>query len=223
MNLADLAYMNSNMPNQTNVITVAVVEDDPLHRELLCSTLQHTPNMRLLGAYGTAEKAAEGLPLNPPDVVVTDINLPGISGVELVRKLSGVLTKTQFLMLTFYQDGETLFQALEAGAMGYLIKPVKPEELVAALQDVCCGGAPMSGVIARQLVRTFQKPSCPEFKLSPREKEVLGLLVEGRLYKEIADALGVSQSAVRYHIEHIYRKLHVRSRSEAITRYLRKN
>jgi DNA-binding NarL/FixJ family response regulator len=210
------------MSKQAPVITVAVVEDDPLHRELLCSTLQHTAHMRLLGAFGTAEAAAEGLPLNPPDVVITDINLPGISGVDLVRKLSGTLAKTQFLMLTFYQDGETLFKALEAGAMGYLIKPVKPEELIAAVQDVCCGGAPMSGVIARQLVRSFQKPSRPEFKLSPREKEVLDRLVDGLLYKEIADGLGVSQSAVRHHIEHIYQKLHVRSRSEAITLYLRK-
>jgi len=211
------------MSEKPRPITVAVVEDDPVHRELLCTTLKRTPGMRLLGEYGTAEKAAEGLPRHTPDVVVTDINLPGISGVDLVRKLSAALSNTHFLMLTFYQDGETLFHALEAGAMGYLIKPVKPEELIAAVQDVCCGGAPMSGVIARQLVRSFQKPSHPEFKLSPREKEVLDLLVDGRLYKEIADQLGVSQSAVRHHIEHIYRKLHVRSRSEAITRYLRKN
>lgn len=203
-------------------ITVAVVEDDPVHRELLCTTIQRTAGMRMLGAYGTAEEAAVGLTHEPPNVVVTDINLPGQSGVELVRKLSSTLEKTQFLMLTFYQDSDTLFQALEAGAMGYLIKPVKPEELVDAVRDVCCGGAPMSGVIARQLVRTFQKPSRPEFKLSPREKDVLDLLVDGRLYKEIADQLGVSQSAVRHHIEHIYRKLHVRSRSEAITRYLRR-
>ncbi len=210
------------MPDKVPAITVAVVEDDPVHRELLCTTLQRTPGMRLRGAYGTAEEAAEGLPREPPDVVVTDINLPGQSGVDLVRKLSAALADTHFLMLTFYQDGETLFQALEAGAMGYLIKPVKPEELVAAIQDVCCGGAPMSGVIARQLVRSFQKPSRPEFKLSPREKEVLDLLVDGRLYKEIADQLGISQSAVRHHIEHIYKKLHVRSRSEAITLYLRK-
>lgn len=210
------------MPDQPSSISVAVVEDDPLHRELLCKTIQRTPGMRLLGAFGSAEEAAEGLSRQPPDVVVTDINLPGQSGVDLVRKLSGKLDQTQFLMLTFYQDSDTLFQALEAGAMGYLIKPVKPEELVDAVRDVCCGGAPMSGVIARQLVRSFQKPSRPEFKLSPREKEVLDLLVDGRLYKEIADQLGVSQSAVRHHIEHIYKKLHVRSRSEAITRYLRK-
>jgi DNA-binding NarL/FixJ family response regulator len=210
------------MPEAPAIIPVAVVEDDPVHRELLCSTLQRTPGMRLQGSYGSAEEAAEGLVRQPPAVVVTDINLPGQSGVDLVRRLSGKLENTQFLMLTFYQDGDTLFQALEAGAMGYLIKPVKPEELVSAVQDVCCGGAPMSGVIARQLVRSFQRPSRPEFKLSPREREVLDLLVEGRLYKEIADQLGVSQSAVRHHIEHIYKKLHVRSRSEAITRYLRK-
>ena len=211
------------MPDQAPSITVSVVEDDPLHRELLCATLQRTPGMRLFDAFGTAEEALAGLPRRPPDVVVTDINLPGLSGVDLVARLSDTLADTQFLMLTFYQDGDTLFRALQAGALGYLIKPVKPEELIAAVRDVCCGGAPMSGVIARQLVRSFQKPSRPEFNLSPRETEVLGLLVDGLLYKEIADQLGVSQSAVRHHIEHIYKKLHVRSRSEAITRYLGRN
>jgi len=211
------------MPEPSPAITVSVVEDDPLHRELLCTTLQRTPGICLFDAFGSAEEALDGLPRRPPDVVVTDINLPGLSGVDLVARLSDALADTQFLMLTFYQDGDTLFRALQAGAMGYLLKPVKPEELVAAVQDVCCGGAPMSGVIARQLVRSFQKPSRPEFNLSPRETEVLGLLVDGLLYKEIADQLGVSQSAVRHHIEHIYKKLHVRSRSEAITRYLGRN
>jgi DNA-binding NarL/FixJ family response regulator len=152
-----------------------------------------------------------------------DLNLPGLSGVECVRRLKPLLPSAQIIMLTVYQNTEHIFKALEAGATGYLLKQTPPADLLAAIRDVQAGGSPMSSHIARKIVQSFQKPTPatqPQENLSPREAQVLELLSRGFLYKEIGESLGLSYATVHTHIRHIYEKLHVRSRTEAVARHL---
>ena len=204
-------------------ITVSIVEDDPRVRASLAKLVDSTPGFRCVSNHSSAEDALQAIPGFSPDVVLMDINLPGISGVECVRRLKPSLPKTQVIMLTVYQNTDHIFKALAAGATGYLLKQTPPAELLAAIKDVHAGGSPMSGHIARKIVQSFQEPAPNPANgetLSPREAEVLELLAKGFLYKEIADQMKISYATVHTHIRHVYEKLHVRSRTEAVAKHL---
>ncbi|MDE3066324.1 MAG: response regulator transcription factor [Verrucomicrobiota bacterium] len=206
-------------------ITVSIVEDDRRVRESLAVLINGAENLRCVSVHSTGEEALEELARKRPDVVLMDINLPGISGVECTRKLKGLMPRLQILMLTMYEDDEKVFQSLVAGASGYLVKRTTPAELLKAIEEVHSGASPMSGKIARTVVEYFQKlqnASPQQEYLSNREEEILDLLVKGYRYKEIADALSISFETVRSHLKNIYDKMHVHSRTEAVVKYLRK-
>lgn len=201
---------------------VSIVEDDRKAREILVDWVNRAGGFRCISDHGSAEDAIEVLPKADPQVVFMDINLPGINGVECVRRLKSVLPDAQFVMLTVYDDSDHIFQALQAGATGYLLKRTPRAELVAALRDVHAGGSPMTTNIARKVVKAFHqivKPQPAVAELSTRENEVLELLAQGYLYKEIADTLNVAVPTVNTYIRRIYEKLHVRSRTEAVARF----
>ncbi len=209
--------------NPTEVsIAVSIVEDDAPARGILAEWLHRAPGFRCAGRYGSGEAALAALLAEKPAVVLMDINLPGMSGIECVRRLKPLLPKTQFVMLTVYEDADHIFNALAVGASGYLLKRVSRGELLEALQDVHAGGSPMSSNIARKVVQSFLRPalqSSEAVELSPREREVLELLARGYLYKEIADSLQISIPTVNTYIRRIYEKLHVRSRSQAVAKF----
>jgi DNA-binding NarL/FixJ family response regulator len=210
---------------QATPVTVAVVEDDPRIRRSLVATLELTEGVRFLGEFDSGEAALSGLPDLKPQVVIMDVNLPGMDGVECVRALATLLPETQILMLTVRQDTEAIFNALAAGASGYLLKPTRAAELRAAVLDVSAGGAPMSGYIARKVVQSFKQAptgsAAPvQESLSARETEVLDLLSKGFAYKEIADQLGIAYGTVHVHVARIYKKLQVNSRGMAVAKYL---
>jgi len=191
---------------------------------VLAGVVEQTRGHKLAGKWRDAESAVAELPGLAPDVVVTDINLPGMNGVACIRQLSALLPDARFLVLTMYQNADLIFSAFEAGATGYLLKPVKAVELVEAISAVAAGGAPMTADIALKVVMSFRKKDRSEsedFTLAPREKEVLDL-AQGYLYKEIADRLGISFHTVNHCVERIFKKLQVRSRSEAVAKYLGK-
>jgi DNA-binding NarL/FixJ family response regulator len=202
-----------------NIIKVSIVEDDPRVRKSLSQLVDLSEGFRCVSQFPTAEKALAGLPADPPEVVVMDINLPGMDGVECVRKLKQILPQCQILMLTVYDQTDSIFNALAAGASGYLLKQTAPSELLASIRDVHNGGSPMSSHIARKVVQSFQQPPrVPEGEaLTPREQEVLDYLTKGYMYKEIATLLHISFDTVHTHTRHIYDKLHIRSRTELIT------
>jgi DNA-binding NarL/FixJ family response regulator len=203
-------------------IAVSIIEDDAPAREILSEWIHGAPEFHCLSEHGSAESALAKLPSETPGVVLTDINLPGMSGIECVRRLKPLLPGTQFVILTVYEDADHIFNALAAGASGYLLKQTPREELLAALKDVHAGGSPMTSNIARKVVQSFQRaaPQADESaNLSPREKEVLELLARGYLYKEISDKLGISVPTVNTYIRRIYEKLHVRSRAQAVAKY----
>lgn len=205
-------------------ITVAIVEDDAPARRLLASIVNKAPGFRCVSEHGDAESAQAALPGLGPDVVLMDIHLPNQSGVECVRQLKAQMPATQFVMLTVYEDTNHIFEALAAGATGYLTKRTSAADLLAAIQDVHRGGSPMASNIARKVVQSFQPgaPAAPgDEVLTAREKQVLDLLIEGQLYKEIADTLRVSVPTVCTHIRSIYDKLHVRSRGQAVAHCLK--
>ena len=203
-------------------ITVAIVDDDAPARGILTEWVRGAGGFKCIGVHENAEAALAALPQENPSVVLMDINMPGMSGIECVRRLKPQLPATQFVMLTVYEDPDHIFKALASGASGYLLKRTPRAELLAAVKDVYAGGSPMSSNIARKIVQSFQRftpsPAEPD-NLSPREREVLELLARGYLYKEIADALHISVPTVNTHIRRIYEKLHVRSRSQAIARF----
>jgi DNA-binding NarL/FixJ family response regulator len=204
-------------------ITVALVEDDAPLRASLAGILERAPECRCVGAFASAEDALRELPRLSPQVVLMDINLPGMDGVQCVRRLADLLPKTQMLMLTVQEDTDVIFESLAAGASGYLLKPVRSAELLAAVEDVFSGGAPMTSNIARKVVQSFKRSGaeCDDAKqLSTREREVLDYLAKGYSYKETASLLNISYSTVHTHIEHIYQKLHVQSRAQAVAKYL---
>jgi DNA-binding NarL/FixJ family response regulator len=204
--------------------TVAIVEDDARVRHSLRAILTRARGIACVGDYGSAEEALRHLPALAPQVVLMDINLPKMDGVECVRRLAQLAPDIQVIMLTVHDDTEAIFDSLEAGASGYLLKPVGATELVAAVRDVFAGGAPMTSDIARKVVQSFKRTAPPEaasVNLTPRETEILDALAKGLIYKQIADQLGISYRTVHTHIEHIYQKLHVRSRSQAVAKYHR--
>jgi len=203
-------------------ITVAIVDDDAPARGILTEWVGGAGGFKCVGVHENGEIALATLPLEKPSVVLMDINMPGMSGIECVRRLKPQMPTTQFVMLTVYEDPDHIFKALSSGASGYLLKRTPRAELLAAVKDVYAGGSPMSSNIARKIVQSFQRfspsPAEPD-NLSPREREVLELLARGYLYKEIAEALHISVPTVNTHIRRIYEKLHVRSRSQAIARF----
>ena len=204
--------------------TVAIVEDNNDFRTSLARYIDEAPGHRCLCACSTAEEAMQKIPKLLPDVVLMDIHLPNLSGVDCTRKLKEICPSVQILILTVYEDNDRIFGALKAGASGYLLKRADPTEILRAIQDVKQGGAPMSNQIARRVVQSFREKSGETSKLedlSQREEEILQHLSKGYSTKEIADRLSVSVNTVRTHLQHIYEKLHVRSRTEAVAKFLR--
>lgn len=205
-------------------ITVSIVEDDLELRESVFNYLKEAPGLRCLGAYGSAEEALKEIPHQKPDVVLMDINLPEMNGIECVGKLKAVAPEVQVLMFTVYEDSDQVFEALVAGACGYMVKSTPPEKVLEAIREVQRGGSPMSTHIARKVVKYFHQtqPASGISTLSKREEEVLHHLSQGCLYKEIADRLNISIDTVRKHLHSIYGKLQVHSRTDAVVKYLRK-
>jgi DNA-binding NarL/FixJ family response regulator len=205
-------------------ITVSLVDDELDLREHIAGFVGAAPGFRCVSTYASAEEALRHLPKDKPDVVLMDINLGGLSGIECVRQLKPLAPATQIVMLTVFDDTEKIFSALAAGASGYLLKRLAPAKLLEAIREVHEGGSPMSAPIARKLVQSLQSTPArgdENADLSPREREVLHGLAEGQAYKQIADKLGVSIHTVRNYIRRIYEKLHVRSRTEAVAKFLR--
>ena len=207
-------------------ISLAIVEDLAEVREGLKQFISLNPEFTILGTFQTAEEAMHKLPQLNPDIVIMDINLPGMSGIECIRQIKKKIPRTQFMMFTVYENDEKVFEALKAGASGYLLKNTGLLQLIAALKELHNGGSPMSANIARKLVNLFQDEHVdeePASGLSKRENEILLLLSKGLLYKEIADQLGISVGTVRQHIHKIYEKLHVQNRTEALNKAFGKN
>src|ERR1035437_4038819 len=204
-------------------IKVAIIEDDAWIRENLAARITQTQGFISAGTYRTGEEAIERLPAQAPDVVLMDINLPKMNGIECVRQLKGMIPSAQILMLTVYEDSDKIFNSLLAGASGYLLKRTPQAEILDAIADVHRGNSPMTGHIARKVVQYFNQRGSTDTemeKLSNRERTVLEYLARGSSYKEIASALTVSIDTIRAHIKGIYGKLHVHSRGEAVARFL---
>jgi DNA-binding NarL/FixJ family response regulator len=204
-------------------IRVSIVEDSRGTRESLTELLGRASTLRCVGAHPNGEEALRAIPEEQPDVVLMDINLPGMSGIECVARLKQNNPKLQVLMLTTYEESDLIFDSLRRGASGYLLKNLPPSELIQAVEQVHAGGAPMSMQIARKVVNHFQriqKPQSEVEKLTKREHEILALLAKGYLYKEIADQLSITLSTVRAHLHTVYEKLHVQSRTEAVVKFL---
>lgn len=207
-------------------ITLIIVEDLDEVREGLRQFLVLNPEFQVLDTYKTGEEAVYYIPRLQPDIVIMDINLPGISGIECVKEIKNKSGKTQFMMFTVYENDEKVFEALKAGASGYLLKNTGLIQLVESLKELHNGGSPMSANIARKVVTMFreqQKETEPVELLSNRENEILQLLAKGLLYKEISEKLSISTGTVRQHIHNIYEKLHVQNRTEALNKAFGKN
>lgn len=207
-------------------ITIAIVEDLDEVRDGLNNFISLNGDFKVLDSFKSAEEALYAVPEMKPDIVIMDINLPGINGIECIRQLKDKTPTTQFMMFTVYENDEKVFEALKAGASGYLLKNTGLPQLAESLKDLYSGGSPMSANIARKLVsffRSTEKETERVEKLSDRENEVLQLLSKGLLYKEIANGLSISIATVRQHIHHIYEKLHVQNRTEAINKAFGKN
>ena len=204
-------------------IKVVIVEDLEEVIEGLSAFINKDEALQLVAVFRTAEAAILELPLLKPDLVVVDINLPGMTGIECVRQVKRLVPKIQFMMFTVYENNDQVFDALKAGASGYLLKKTAPLQIIESIKELHAGGSPMSAAIARKLVSVFneqnnQAPVRNDAVLSPREKEILQLVAKGLLYKEIADQLGISFHTVRQHIGAIYEKLHVHNKTEAINK-----
>jgi DNA-binding NarL/FixJ family response regulator len=213
------------MERKNMAIRIIIVEDSVAVRTDMIKILDGAAECECVGAFSSGEEALCEIPKLKPPVVFMDISLPGMNGVECVRQLAKVMELPQILMLTVHEDLDSIFNSLAAGAVGYLLKPVRAAQLLASVKDVYGGGAPMTSNIARKVVQSFKriaptdKPAAEN--LSPREVDVLNYLVKGFSYKETAEAMGISYSTVHTHIEHIYHKLHVQSRAQAVARHLK--
>lgn len=205
-------------------IRVSVVEDDKEWRQDLERLIRQAAGLRFMSAYANAEAALRGLPLDLPEVVLVDVQLPQLSGIACVARLKPRMPATQFMMLSAFDDTEQVLESLRVGATGYLLKTTPPGTIQEAIVELHQGSSPMSGHIARKVVESFRRPAADlanEGKLTLREQEILQRLASGDRYKEIADRLQISVLTVRTHIRHIYEKLHVQSRTEATLRFLR--
>lgn len=201
---------------------IAIVEDNKIIRESLVEFVHSDPECSCVCVSSTAEEALEAIPRCKPEIVLMDIQLPNLSGIECTAQLKRLLPSLQIIMVTVYEDTDRIFKALRAGACGYLLKRCTPEQLVAAIREVREGGAPMSREIARKVIASYQNPviaSAEVGELSPREREILELLAQGFANKEIARRVGVNDGTVRWHLRHVYEKLHVRSRTEAALKF----
>jgi DNA-binding NarL/FixJ family response regulator len=206
-------------------ITVSIVEDNEKLRGTLARVIARADGFSCVSQHGSAEDALKELPTVKPNVVLMDINLPGINGVECVRQLKKILPQTQVMMLTVYEDTENIFNALAAGASGYMLKRTPGAELLEAIREVQRGGSPMTTHIARKVVQSFQRSAGtvdPTATLSEREQQVLDLLSQGLIYKEIAEKIGISYETVHTYVRRIYEKLQVRTRTEAVAKFLRR-
>ena len=211
-----------------NRIKIAIVEDLEEVTEGLVAFIQQDNMLQHIASYRTAEAAVFDLPILNPDIVIMDINLPGINGIECVRKVKAVAPAIQFMMFTVYENNDDVFEALKAGASGYLLKKTAPLQIIESIKDLYNGGSPMSASIAQKLVQFFMQQNNPGYNnqvqnkaadsLSSREKEVLTLVSKGLLYKEIAHQLNISFHTVKQHIGKIYQKLHVQNKTEAINK-----
>jgi DNA-binding NarL/FixJ family response regulator len=202
-------------------IKIGIVEDNRGVRESWTKLVSAEADFECVGSFASAEEALASFPLSQPEVVLMDIRLPGMSGIECTVRLKKLLPRTQILMVTVYTDNEYLFEALKAGASGYLLKCTDREELARSIREVAAGGAPMSGTIARRVIEAFRKPAPnvrDEWRLSPREQEILGLLAQGLGAKDVACRIDLSYQTVRVHLRNIYEKLHVHSRTEAVAK-----
>jgi DNA-binding NarL/FixJ family response regulator len=203
-------------------VKVAIVEDNAGVREQWTRLIDAAPGHQCVGACERGETALQQLPLRQPDVILMDINLPGMSGIECTARMHQALPRTRIVIVTVYNDSNNIFRALQAGASGYLLKRVTGEELLQAITEVMEGGVPMTGEIARKVIESFQRPTPSveqDVQLTPRETEILAWLARGFASKEIADRLDISPATVSLHLHHIYAKLHVRSRTEAAAKY----
>jgi DNA-binding NarL/FixJ family response regulator len=201
---------------------VAIVEDNKVIRESLAEFVQSDPEYRCVCMCSSAEEALKIIPTHQPEIVLMDIQLPNTSGIDCTAQLKQLMPSVQIIMVTVYEDTERIFKALRAGACGYLLKRCTPEELLSAVREVRQGGVPMSREIARKVIASFQEPltAAAEVEdLSPREREILELVADGFPNKEIASRLGLSDGTVRWHLRHVYHKLHVRSRTEAALKF----
>jgi len=208
----------------TKSLNICIVEDSDDYRLALQEMINATPGFICTQTYANGESAVKKLPANVPDIVLVDIGLPGISGLELIEKIKSKIPKIQFIVLTVSEEGDKIFNALKVGASGYLLKSTPPKKIIEAIQDLANGGAPMSRKIARQVVASFQlEPTVPENPfdkiLTNREKEVLDELSKGLLYKNIATTLNISIETVKSHCHNIYSKLHATTRTEALNNY----
>jgi DNA-binding NarL/FixJ family response regulator len=204
------------------MISVSIIEDNDQFRNALESIIASQEDMVLINSCADAEKAYELLIATPPDIVITDLGLPGMKGNELIIRIKQKLPQQQFLVCTIHDDNESIFEALQSGASGYILKePVTVDEISKAIRDLYMGGAPMSPFIARKVLTTFQKPLVKNEQslLSQREKQVLELLAKGLLYKEIAQQLGVTSETIKKHLKNIYQKLQVQNKIEAINKF----
>ena len=205
------------------VVRLAIVEDDDWLRGNLEQEIGQTPGFKVLQTFSTAESAVAGIPALRPDVVLMDINLPGMNGIECLRKLKADRPDLQILMLTVYEESEQIFNSLLAGASGYLLKRTATSQIIESISQVRAGGSPMTANISRKVVQYFNRmgnrvSECD--RLSPREREVLELLAQGDAYKQIAEKLGVSLETVRMNVKNLYTKLHVHSRGEAVAKWM---
>jgi len=202
------------------MITVCIVEDLEDIRNGLAAIINMTDGFKVLQTFSNAEDALQQLSLLQPDIVVMDINLPGISGIECIRRVHEKNRSIQFMMFTIYENSDTVFEALEAGATGYILKNSSPAKIIESLQELHQGGSPMNPEIAKKLVMRFQKQtfSLNEYHLTPKEQQILELMSKGYLYKEIANELKNTVNTIKQHIRHIYEKLHVQNKAEAINK-----
>ena len=206
------------------MISVSIIDDEKELRESIATFINGSPGFRCVSTYGSADVALQRVPTDKPDVVLMDINMPGMNGIECVERLKSLMPEIQIVMLTVYEDTDQIFRALAAGATGYLLKRLSPSKLLQAIREVQAGGSPMSNSIARKVVASFQKAKKTDEKqphLSPREQAVLDCLAKGLTYKQIADQLEISIDTIRTHLRRVYEKLHVQSRTEAVAKYLR--
>ena len=206
------------------MITVSIVDDDQKLCESMTRYIDGSPGFRCMSSYGSAAAALHHIPQDKPDVVLMDINMPGMNGIECVERLKVRMPELQIVILTVYEDTDKIFKALSAGATGYLLKRVAPAKLLEAIREVHGGGSAMSSSIARKVVASFQQAAPvtqPGIHLSPREQTVLDCLAKGLTYKQIADQLGISIETIRTYLRRIYEKLHVQSRTEAVAKYMR--
>jgi DNA-binding NarL/FixJ family response regulator len=209
----------------THSVRIGIVEDQPGVAESLKKLINRTQGFEVIGTYPSGEEALELIPKHKPDLVLMDIGLPGLSGIECVRSLKTMLPTLPIVMLTVYDEGEYLFDSLKAGASGYLLKRTTGEKLVEAITEARLGGVPLTRQMAGKMARYFQQMGATTSEmetLTKRERETLVLLAEGFRYKEIADKLGIAIETVREYIRNTYRKLHVSSRTEAVVKYLKK-